>query len=139
MCRLPAVDHPVWAANDITAVGWPSVLSSFIPSYFRLASTALGMYDALPFARRSLLTRHWFDSDEDRFTIVADVGPATVEDLRVLVNRRFVRLDVENGPTTTSRSFRPPVEAYQFTDEKRAVLHNGVLEVTVGVDRRGTM
>lgn len=93
------------------------------------------MHASAPLESASLLTRHRYD--EERLVVVAEVGAATADDLRVLASSRLVHVVIEDDYGTTTRSLRPPSREHRFTDDRRAVLNNGVLEVTVGVDRHG--
>ncbi|WP_254766408.1 Hsp20/alpha crystallin family protein [Salinilacihabitans rarus] len=92
-----------------------------------MASPLLPESTALP-------VRRTYDPDAGRLVIHLDVMPATADDLslRVGPSRIHVRLDRPDGGRY-ERSFEPPTDRV-FTDDRRAVYHNGVVEITLGLE-----
>ncbi|WP_230198570.1 Hsp20/alpha crystallin family protein [Halopiger goleimassiliensis] len=75
-----------------------------------------------------------FDPETERLTLVADVFPATVDDVRVAVGSRRLRVTVSRDGRSLDGYVEPPSDRV-FTDDRRAFCNNGVLTVDLGTRR----
>ncbi|RQH00826.1 Hsp20/alpha crystallin family protein [Natrarchaeobius oligotrophus] len=80
-------------------------------------------------------TRIVHDRDGDRVAFVVDAIPATADDVRVEAGSSRVRIRIRTDAREYDRTFPSPSGQY-FTDERSAVLTNGILTVTVGTAGR---
>ncbi|WP_049922215.1 hypothetical protein [Halopiger djelfimassiliensis] len=94
------------------------------------------MSSTTPPETRSLPTRVEVDRVAGRLTVVVDAAPADAADITVSIGSNRLRIRIDRDGTVFDRTVTAPPRWRGFTDEREAVCHNGVLTVTVGMQRR---
>ncbi|MFP8952860.1 Hsp20/alpha crystallin family protein [Natrialbaceae archaeon A-arb3/5] len=79
----------------------------------------------------SLRTRVLRDCSAERLSIVADVLPAEIDDVRVAVGSARVRITVERDGDVSEQTIAP-LTRRTFTDDREAIYNNGVLTISLG-------
>lgn len=81
-------------------------------------------------------TQLLYDSATESFSIVLDVSPAAVEDVRVAVGSDTVEIGFDHPNGRYEQSFSPPTNRHVFDGDHEALYNNGILTVTVETVRQ---
>ncbi|WP_226004303.1 Hsp20/alpha crystallin family protein [Natrinema salinisoli] len=78
-----------------------------------------------------------YDGPADRLRVAVDVDPAPLEDVRVEVGSRRLRIAVDRDDGTAERTLTPLPTGLVVGDDCEAVYNNGVLSVSLETVPRG--